>query len=193
MVMLRAFIAIEIPVVIQEAIHRETAGLQKALTRPLVRWVAPQNVHLTLKFLGAVSPANLELLAQALTVEASQHDSFSISVGELGVFPSPRRPRVVWIGIEAPTALNALQRMVEAIAARLGYAAEVRSFSPHLTIGRVSQQVSPAEIQKIRAAIEGVKVGILGTTHVNAVHIFKSDLQPTGSVYTHLYAAPLKL
>jgi len=189
--MLRSFIAIEMPAELQDAMDKSTAGLKKALARPLVHWATPHNVHLTMKFLGDVSPANLELLAQALKVETGQHAGFSLSIGGLGVFPNPRRPRIVWIGIEAPAALQALHHGIEAAAAHLGYEPENRPFSPHLTIGRVNQNASAAEVQQIRAALEQTRVGALGAVAVEAVHIFKSDLQPGGAVYTHLYTAAL--
>ncbi|MCX6035867.1 MAG: RNA 2',3'-cyclic phosphodiesterase [Chloroflexi bacterium] len=190
--MLRSFVAVEIPTEIQNALARSTAPLQKALPKPLIRWVAQQNVHLTLKFLGDVSPANLERLAKALKAEALNHQTFTLSVGGLGAFPTPRRARIIWIGLEAPAALTALLRGVEAVAARLGYASDDRPFSPHLTIGRVGQKVSGTDLQRIRTALEGTIVGALGTVRVDAVHIFKSDLQPGGSVYTHLYTLPMK-
>jgi RNA 2',3'-cyclic 3'-phosphodiesterase len=190
--LLRAFIAVEIPAGIQNAIAHSTASLKNALPKSLVRWVAPQNVHLTLKFLGDVSPATLEHLAEALKVEAASHGMFSMSVHGLGAFPNPRRARVIWIGLEAPHALEALRRGVEAAAAQLGYATEERPFSPHLTIGRVGQNASASDLQRIRTAFEATRVGMLGMLRVEAVHIFKSDLQPGGSVYTHLYALPFK-
>ena len=190
--MLRSFIAIELPAEIQQAIYRSTASLQKALSRPLVRWVAPQNIHLTLKFLGDVSPANLERLADVLRLEVVTHAAFTMSVGQLGAFPTSRRPRVFWIGLDAPATLLAVQRGVEAVAARMGYPLEERPFSPHLTIGRLSQNIIAADLQKIRAALEGVSVGTLGTVLVNAVQIFKSDLQPAGSIYTLLHTLPMK-
>jgi len=190
--MLRSFIAIELPREIQEAIARSTAGLQKALPKPLVRWVVQQNVHLTLKFLGDVSPTNLDMLAQALKVEAAQHERFSFSVGGLGAFPNTRRSRVVWIGLDAPPGLAMLQRCVEGVATRLGYPVEERPFSPHLTLGRVGQSVSAEEHAIIRRELEACKVGQLGCVDVEALHIFKSDLRPNGSIYTQLYALPLK-
>jgi 2'-5' RNA ligase len=190
--MLRSFIAIELPAEIQAAIASSTAGLQKALPKPLVRWVASKNLHLTLKFLGDVSPTNLERLAEALKVESVRQEKFSLSVGGLGAFPTPRRPRVIWIGLEAPAMLTAVQRAVESVSSRMGYPTEERPFSPHLTIGRVGQDVSAADLKRVCAAIEGATVGPLGTVSVDAIHIFKSDLQPGGSVYTHLYAMPLK-
>ena len=191
--MLRAFIAIEIPQEIQSAITRSIASLQKSLPKPIVRWVASENVHLTLKFLGDVSPANLELMVEALKVEARNHETFTVAVGGLGAFPTPRRARVLWIGLDAPAALKALARGIEAAAASLGYASESRPFSPHLTIGRVGQHVSTLDLQRINTALEGVSVGVLGAVLVDAVHIFKSNLLPGGSVYTHLYSLPLNL
>jgi 2'-5' RNA ligase len=190
--MLRTFIAVEVPARIQSAIAHGTVSLKSALPKTLVRWVAPQNVHLTLKFLGDVSSTTLEHLAEILKVEAASQGTFSISVGGFGAFPNPRRPRVIWIGLEAPPALEALQRRVEAAAAQLGYTPEERPFSPHLTIGRVGQNVSAADLQRIRTVLEATKVGALGTFRVEAVHLFQSDLQPGGSVYTHLTALPLK-
>ena len=151
--LLRSFVAVEIPAGIQSAIAQSTAGLQKALPRPLVRWVAAQNLHLTLKFLGDVSPTNLERLAEALKVETARLTGFELSVGGLGAYPTSRRARVFWVGIEAPAALASLQRLVEGIAARLGYPPEERPFSPHLTIGRVGQNATAADLARIRTAL----------------------------------------
>jgi 2'-5' RNA ligase len=81
---------------------------------------------------------------------------------------------------------------VEATSATLGYAAENRPFSPHLTVGRVGQSASVTDLNKIHEALSAEKVGLLGTVQVKAIHIFKSDLRPGGSVYTQLYALPLK-
>ena len=189
--MLRAFIAIEVPTGVQRAIADSTAALKSALPKPLIRWVVPQNVHLTLKFLGEVSPTALEKLAEILNMEVYSYSMFSISVGGLGAFPTPRRPRVIWIGLETPPALQALWHAVETVAARLGYTPEERPFSAHLTIGRVGQNVSTSDVQHIRSMLESTKIGTLGTFHVQSVHIFKSDLLPGGSVYTHLYTLPL--
>ena len=192
MSLLRAFIAVEIPPEIHQAIEAETASLRAALNASLVRWVSLPNVHLTLKFLGDVSPASIELLSQMLSVEVGQHLVFEMELGELGAFPNSRRPRVIWIGIQVPAELEALQHGIEAAAATLGYPAEKRSFSPHLTIGRVKQNVGSAGMIKIRTVLEKTQIGQLGTVHVTAVHLFKSDLKPTGAVYTRLFSAPLK-
>ncbi len=110
---LRAFIAIELPSEIRSAIYKATAGLHLAFDRSLVRWVAQHNLHLTLKFLGDVSPSKVELLQQMLLSEAANYQSFDLQVGGLGCFPSPKRPRVIWIGIQAPPGLASLQDSIE--------------------------------------------------------------------------------
>ncbi len=191
MSLLRTFIAIEIPTPLQDAIHQRTLGLRQAADAS-VRWVAPHNLHLTLKFLGDVSSANIQFLIQMLTQEAAQHAGFTLQIGGLGSFPNSKRPRVIWVGIQAPAELEALQRGVESGAARLGYSAEARPFSPHLTIGRVKQNLSAAEQQTLQAALEATHVGQIGRAEVSEVHLIKSDLQPSGSVYTRLHSAKLK-
>jgi 2'-5' RNA ligase len=192
MTLLRVFIAVEIPLSIRQAIHNQTESLRAALGRDLVRWVPIENMHLTLKFIGDVSPTNLKFISQMLTVETKNCAPFSMDMGRLGSFPTSRRARVIWIGIHAPAALTSLQRGLESAAARLGYEAETRPFSPHLTIGRVRQQVSASDQQKVRAALDRTSVSALGRADVTAVHLFKSDLKPSGAEYTCLFSAPLK-
>ena len=191
MSLLRAFIAVEIPSSLQNTIQESTASLRKMLGNELVRWVPPQNVHLTLKFLGDVSSSNLDLIKQMLTAEAAQHLCFEMQVEGIGSFPNPRRPRVIWVGLHAPAALESLQRGIESASARLGYTSEEKSFSPHLTIGRVKQNLSAPEIHRIRVALEETKIGLLGIVHVDTAHLIKSDLQPSGSLYTRLFSAPI--
>ena len=116
--LLRSFIAIEVPPDVQTVIAASVSDLQKALPKPLVRWVAAKNIHLTLKFLGDVSPANLDQLAEALRSDAAGQTGFDLPVGGIGVYPSERRARVIWIGVEAPAGLFTLQREVESRAYR---------------------------------------------------------------------------
>jgi len=191
MSMLRAFVAIHIPRPIREAIGQSVAALSRAVGRSSVRWVALENIHLTLKFLGDVSPSSLGLLEQMLGAEASRHPTFQIQAGTLGVFPHLKHPRVIWIGLEAPPALSGLQRGVEAAMERLGYSPEARPFSPHLTVGRVQDQVTPKDLDALRAALEETQIPDLGRMAVEDLHLMKSDLKPGGPVYSTLFTAPL--
>lgn len=192
MSLLRAFIAVEIPSVLQSAIYTETAGLRKSLGPDLVRWVPCSNLHLTLKFLGDVSPSNVDMISQMLSAEAGLIPCFSMRIEGIGSFPNSRRPRVIWIGIQAPAVLESLQRGIESASARLGYESEERGYSPHLTIGRIKQDIPALDQQKIRRALEETRIGEIGSTHVDALHLYKSDLKPSGSIYTRLYSAPLR-
>jgi 2'-5' RNA ligase len=191
MSLLRAFIAVELPLEIRQTVCAATSTLRNEIGA-LVRWVPIENMHLTLKFLGDVSPPNVELLSQMLRAEMDLFNCFDLRLNGLGSFPNLKRPRVLYIGIQAPAALEALQRGIESGSSRLGYGSEERGFSPHLTIGRVKQNVTATEQQAIRHALENTQIDSLGTARVNSVELFKSDLKPTGSVYTRLYSASLK-
>jgi 2'-5' RNA ligase len=190
--MLRSFIAVDIPAKNQEAIQFSIAQLKKTLSIPLVRWVASQNVHLTLKFIGAVSPANLKRCAEAMEREVCGYESFSISIGGLGAFPTPHRARIIWIGLENNPSLRTLLDAIDKVTARLGYPTEQHPFSPHLTIGRIRKNVSREDLAQIGITIEKTMVESLGAFQVDAVQIYKSDLLPDGPVYTRLYSLPLK-
>ena len=191
MSLLRVFIAIELSEHVCDAIQKQTARLRQTLGNDLIRWVPTQNMHLTLKFLGDTATSHLDFLKQLLAREADSHPQFDLQLGGLGAFPTLKRPRLLWIGIHAPADLASLQRSIEAGTSRLGYELEERAFSPHLSIGRVRQNVSPPDLQKIRTALDTIQLGNIGIARVDSVHLFKSDLQPGGSIYTKLFSAPL--
>ncbi|NJC96392.1 MAG: RNA 2',3'-cyclic phosphodiesterase [Anaerolineales bacterium] len=192
MSLIRTFIAVDIPPRLQAVIQEHTDRLRKSIGTSLVRWVPSQNIHLTLKFLGDVSPANIDILTQMLRTEADSCPAFDIRLSGLGSFPSLKRPRVIYIGIQAPAELEAFQHGIESAAAKLGYESESRGFSPHLTVGRVRQEISASDLQKIRQALEELQVDSLGTARVDSVKLYKSDLKPGGAVYTQLFSAPLQ-
>ena len=188
---LRAFIAVELPLEIRQNIQHATSNLRRD-TGSLIRWVEAENMHLTLKFLGDIPSANVEALTQMIHAQADSFNCFDIYLTGIGSFPSPKRPRVIYIGIHAPAALEAFQRQIESAAHRLGYTAEERAFAPHLTIGRVRQHVRADEQERLRRALEESTIDSLGTARVNSVHLYKSDLKPNGPIYTNLYSANLR-
>lgn len=192
MTVIRAFIAIDLPPEIRQRLDQVIAQLTQRLEGIPVRWVPAGNIHLTLKFLGDVSVANVEMLKKVLQTEAETHHRFEVSVGGLGAFPNNRQPRVVWAGVEAPQELGSLQRNIDTAMAKLGYNREERPFSAHLTLGRVSRNATARDAHRIGEVIEATKVGYLGIAQVDAVHLYKSDLQPSGSVYTRLFSTLLK-
>lgn len=189
--LLRCFLAVELPPPIQDAIETATAGPRAKLGSDLVRWVPAHNVHLTLKFLGDTTPSGMELVQAALRAEVPQFKPFDVRVKGFGAFPSTRKPRVLWVGLVAPPALTSLQHELDVATTRLGYASEEREFEPHLTVGRVRQNTATAHLLKIRDELVKMSIGELGVFRVDAVHLFKSELQPTGSVYTRIFSEPL--
>lgn len=188
---LRAFIAIDLPQPIQEAIEKQTSRLRQAAGDGLVRWIPPQNIHLTLKFLGNIAASHMDFLKQLLHQTADSHQPFDVQIGGIGSFPNSKLPRVLWAGVHAPADLASLQKTIETGAARLGYEKEARPFSPHLTLGRVRQGIDPRDLQKISSALNGIQIGNIGSARVDAVHLYKSELRPEGSLYTKLFSAPL--
>lgn len=191
MSVIRAFIAINISPEIKQRLTVLSGDLQRALGGVPVRWVPVENIHLTLKFLGDVSETNLELLKKMMKSEAAEHPVFELSAGELGAFPTIRRPRVIWVNIQAPAELVSLQRGIDHETARLGYAREDRPFSAHLTLGRVSRNANVNDLRKISEELSSFKVGFIGAANVQQVHLYRSDLQPSGAIYTLIYSAGL--
>ena len=189
MEVIRAFIAIDLSLDIQDRLNEVVKKYKIQLTTVPIRWVAGSNIHLTLKFLGDVSLSNLNILTDMIQTEISSHRQFDISVGGSGAFPNIRQPRIIWVGVEAPPELTAIQNGIEATTGRLGYAREERAFSPHLTLGRVSRNATSQDVKAISKALESTKVGFLGATCVEEVHLYRSDLQPTGAVYTQIFSS----
>jgi RNA 2',3'-cyclic 3'-phosphodiesterase len=191
MSVIRAFIAFDLSPEIYQRLDAVIADLKMRLPGVAVRWVPALNIHVTLKFLGDVSVANLDVLKKILRREAANHHSFEISVGELGAFPSIHRPRVIWVGVKAPPELAAIQRSIENETTSLGYSPDDRPFSPHLTIGRVARSAGPDDAHRIGEVLAASKVGFLGVTWVQVVNLYRSDLQTGGAQYSQLSTAPL--
>jgi len=189
---IRAFIAIDLdPKVVREL--DELAGrLKSRLAAVPIRWVAIKNIHLTLKFLGEILPAQVKDLQQVLSEETKKIELFEIEARGLGAYPSLNRPRVVWVGVQAPTTLFTLQKQIDQRSALLGFPSENRPFSAHLTLGRVDQKASRADHNRIEDTIQAEPDNSLGTSSVDAIHLYKSILQPQGAQYTRLYSAALK-
>ncbi len=189
---IRSFVAVPLGEELHRELDRLLRRLQAAAPQGAVKWVPAANVHLTLKFLGDIQPDQVEPILTALRREVADLSPFSFAVEGFGCFPGIRRPRVLWAGVQETTGqLQALQERVERALNPLGFPPEGRAFSPHLTLGRVREGARPAELRDISALIERIQVGRLGTHTVTAIVLFRSDLRPTGSVYTPLGEALL--
>ncbi|HET7088221.1 MAG TPA: RNA 2',3'-cyclic phosphodiesterase [Anaerolineae bacterium] len=188
----RAFIAVELPKVTRDALSEVQARLGQHAPRGSVRWVKPDNIHLTLKFLGQVPTAQIEAISLALRRAVSVLHVFPFDVMRVGCFPDAQRPRVIWVGIDEPSgALHALQRAVESATVPLGYPTEPRPFQPHLTLGRTGRDLRPADLHKLGEAVMAAKIGLIGHVHADEIVLFQSELAPSGSIYTVLARFPL--
>lgn len=189
---IRTFIALDLPQSILASIDQQTARLRQTLGEDVVRWVPTRNMHLTLKFLGNTPVSHLDFIKQMLTQAADSTPQFDLQISGLGSFPSPKRARVLWLGVYAAAGLAALQQAVESGAERLGYEKEERPFSPHLTAGRVRQGIDAKNLQKISNVISTIQLGKIGNARVDSVHLYQSGLNSEGSVYTKLFSTPLR-
>ena len=190
MATIRSFIAIELPA----AAHQVLAGLQsrlKDVTPPnTVRWTAPQNIHLTLHFLGNVAVADVEQISDIIEAAASAYPPFLLMLAGLGCFPHTRRPSIVWVGVSEETGtLNKLYRdLGDRLKRDIGFAPETRPYSPHLTIGRVKKGLAGSRLRQLGQVLEPeqAQVGQLLTVDVKEISLIKSDLKPDGPAYTPL-------
>lgn len=185
----RAFVAIELPEDIQNGLRKASAGLQAKLAGLPLRWMPVESIHLTLKFLGDAPTDAVDAISQALQKQARAAKAFEVGVGGLGVFPNLRRPRVVWVGMEAAEELVAFQQSLEDEMERQGFPAEGRPFSPHLTLARVQRKASGRDTAAIGERLAGEKTGELGRMWVEGVTLFRSQLKPTGAEYEALFHA----
>lgn len=189
---IRTFIAVDLPPSVKEALDQVSLQLQEKLPDTPVRWVRTEKIHLTLKFLGDVSRENISMVEKILQAEASKRQAMEIGIGGIGAFPKLRHPRVIWVGVEAPSELFDLQRGIEDGVARLGYNYDKYDFSPHLTLGRISRKASSRDVRRVGKELHDFQVGFIGVARIDEVHLYRSDLQPEGAKYTRLYTAPLR-
>lgn len=184
--MLRCFIAISLSDGIHLQLDNIITALRPQIPAGALRWTPVHNIHLTLKFLGDVSSTQLDLLKDGIKSVADRLSPFEMVLNGLGAFPNKQKPRVLWVGVEAPKELFTLQRGIENEMSRLGYPLEEKRFSPHLTLARVSRNSSSSESLDIARALERNSVDPIQTGSIQAVDLYKSDLQPDGAVYSKL-------
>ncbi|MDX9866250.1 MAG: RNA 2',3'-cyclic phosphodiesterase [Anaerolineaceae bacterium] len=188
---IRSFIAIPLPPAAQDTIAEWLDALQKRQRRG-VRWVDAAKMHLTMKFLGDILPEQIPAIQQAMRVAAAEFRVFTFDLKGLGAFPGVYKPRVIWVSIIAPPALQQLQHHLEKHLAVLGFPAEDRRFSPHLTLGRISRHASEKDMAGVSALLRQPPKIALSDVPVDALYLYRSDLHPDGSVYTLLERSPLK-
>lgn len=178
---MRTFIAIEIP----EAVKTVLSVMQNELRRAQadINWTKPENIHLTLRFLGEVDEKRLEDVKRSCAEAAAEFAPFTLKLNGAGVFPNFRQPKVLWAGLAGELEIaGKLQRRLEAGLTSLGFAPEDKPFKPHLTIGRVK---SPKNARQVAALTEIQTLPDL-PFEVQEIVLMKSELHSAGARYTSL-------
>jgi 2'-5' RNA ligase len=184
---MRLFVAVNFPARLRQKIAR--------LCRPLDeggipgRWVEPEGVHLTLKFIGEVPAPNVEALGEALEEVAGKFRPFMLRFGPIGAFPSPRRPRVVWLGIELTPELRFIKDDLERRLADMGVEREQRPYQPHVTLGRAPRDAEAGEFRRLEEITRNLKV--TDEYRVTHLDLMRSQLERAGAVHTRLRVARL--
>lgn len=181
---IRTFVAIHLSDEARQVLGQINQELARQVPRG-VRWVAPELMHLTLRFLGDTAVARLPAISQALDAVGAAHAPFQLRLDGLGCFPNRRRPRVIWAGLQGDLDdASALKEAIDAVLVDLGWDPEDRPFSPHLTLGRVKDS---RELGGLRwdTAVQPA------TVPVTAVHLIESQLTPQGSIYTVRHTSTL--
>lgn len=182
---LRTFVAVQVPADIQTELGSVAVNLRKQLPEKSVRWVRPENIHLTLRFIGDVSPRHVADLKGALGNAADGIEPFTLELSQPGCFPSRGSPRVLWVGLEGDIErLSRLQSSV-AEATRQWGKTEDREFHPHLTLGRVLTN-RRGELEQVVDIIHEAAVAQCAPWPVTAMHLMQSVLTPNGSRYSTL-------
>ena len=187
--MIRAFLAIELLDDMRNSLESCQNVLRKDL--PFLKWVQPHAMHLTLKFLGDIYETQIELLYQAIKQVMAQWPCFSVEVKNLGLFPTSRNPRVLWIGVADESGYVAdMVELLNDSLEPLGFSREAKVFTPHLTLARIKE--NGREVGQVLTR-EGHLMApwIMGMLPVRHVCLFQSERMPTGSVYTKLWEVPL--
>jgi len=189
----RLFLAVELPA---EA-KRELGKLQDRLRLnglENLKWVAPESIHITLKFLGHVKPGMVEPIKLETDKISSAFNPFDIGLKGLGAFPALSRPQVLWVGLSGEVGrLQILAGQIEEKLAALGFPAETRRFVPHLTLARVRPGTLPGELQALVEAVSKTGFNFACPVKVNSLNLMQSRLTPEGAIYTRLHQARLKL
>ena len=179
---IRSFIAIELPPQIKLNIKDIQNRLKSSGSD--VRWMRPESIHLTLKFLGNIEQERIPEISTVIEQCSTGNPSFMLDVCSLGAFPNERNPKVVWVGTKDESRhLHKLQRTLEKGLSKIGFREEKRAFSPHLTLGRVK---SPKKKRELAQKLEDYRQCECGTFEAKEVCLLKSELKPGGAVYTKL-------
>lgn len=182
---LRCFISVELPSAIKQDVSAVANALRKSDAD--IKWITPENLHITLKFLGNTEESLVPDIIVLLRKKLSPYPPFYIRITGAGCFPDKRHPKILWAGVEDSDSLQSLQEAIEDAMAGLGYPREKKAFSPHLTLGRVRSQ---KRINDVLRRLEEFREVSFGAVEITSVSLMKSELKPAGAAYSTLAEIP---
>jgi 2'-5' RNA ligase len=184
---MRVFVALNLPKKERQRIHRATRELRE---RDLpVRWVDVDNFHVTLKFLGEVRPDRIPRVEEALQRVAASTQPFTVALGGFGAFPTVRKPRVVWLGLDATPELRCLKQDLEWTLSDVGFDTETRAFHPHVTLGRAGAGDGAGAFRGLDETLAAMPFAC--DLSVRSVDLMRSHISRTGARYSVLSSAKL--
>lgn len=182
---MRVFVAVNFPARLRQKIARLCRPIQEAGVPG--RWNEADQIHLTLKFIGEIPATEVDPISEALAEVAGSFRPFDMKFGVIGAFPSPRRPRVVWLGVEQTPELRFIKDDLERRLAELGIAREERPYQPHVTLGRAPRDAEAGEFRRLEETARSLRVpDVYRVTHLD---LMKSQVGAGGAVHTRLLAA----
>ncbi len=188
---IRSFVAITLPADVQDHLRKIEALLKSGTAVP-AKWVEPENIHLTLKFLGDTDPGKIGDIFETISHAAAGISPFALEIKGLGVFPGPRNTRIAWAGLAGDLGkLNLLQKNIEAGLEGLGFPSEKRGFSPHVTLARVRDTATAEERERFGRLVTGTFVKPV-PFFIDSIWLIKSELTRHGPTYTPINSVLLK-
>jgi len=184
--MIRTFIAVKLPDIVRRLLEEQALAFEKLLPDGTVRWVKPELMHLTLRFLGDTADDRLPAIYDALDRVGTETAPFTLRLEKSGAFPIPRRPRVLWAGLQDDAGqAAALKQRLDAALTPLGWEPEARPFTSHITLGRTKGDQRTVATLPLGMALPPAEAP------VTAIHLIESKLRPAGPVYSTLHTARL--
>lgn len=185
---MRIFLAINPPAEVRRGAWEATAPLRKAGGQ--VGWVAEPKIHLTLKFLGEMAEPAVAPLVDAMSALARTHAPPVVHLRSVGAFPTFRKPRVIWLGVDPEPRLELLHHDVEVACEKLGHELDGRPYRPHLTLGRMRAPLALDEAKALRAAAKRIR--FTDDFYARSIDVMQSVPGPGGSTYSVVASAPMR-
>lgn len=185
---MRIFLALNFEPSLRSRVHGDLAALRD--TAPDIRWMRPEQLHVTMRFFGEVPDGEVDSIVEATRPVVARHRRLALELSGIGAFPHWRRPRIIWLGVRDPSPVLPLAAELEAASRSLGLTPEERPFRAHVTIGRVTRPLATGRAPVLERAAREFTGTYPATIHT--VDLMRSQLAAGGSLYSVIASFPLE-